>query len=128
MEENEKPIQIPLGGLCELGISSDGTTLLTISHSGQGIFLIPNGECVARDPNPAYPTSNESKGIEQWSNVSYKTSGLWNPIDQSLLPNLSTFAPNYDISDIRGLAMTPNNQFLVVGNPDSITIYKLASN
>jgi hypothetical protein len=125
MTKAKIPKHIPVGGLCELGLSLDGETLLVISHSGRGIFLIPSGERVARDSNPVYPNSGTSTGFCQWSSVLYKTSGLWNPIAQSLLAKLNVIAPNYDNSDIRGLAITPDNRYLIAGCPDSFTIFEL---
>ena len=46
-----------------MGFDATGKYLLTVSHSGRGVFSVGTWERVARDPAPAYPTDGKALGI-----------------------------------------------------------------
>jgi hypothetical protein len=52
-----------LGGLVAAGFDATGAWLLTVSHSGRGIFSTATWERVARDYSVAYPDAGASFGI-----------------------------------------------------------------
>lgn len=52
-----------IGGLVAVGFDPTGKYLLTISHSGRGLFSTATWERVARDPSLAYPESGMGVGI-----------------------------------------------------------------
>jgi hypothetical protein len=52
-----------VGGLVALGFDATGKYLLTVSHTGRGVFSTDTWERVARDPEVVYPTNDRSIGI-----------------------------------------------------------------
>ncbi len=52
-----------VGGLVAKGFDATGKYLLTVSHSGRGIFSTDTWERVARDPSLAYPIEGKAIGI-----------------------------------------------------------------
>jgi hypothetical protein len=52
-----------IGGLVAAGFDPSGAYLLTVSHSGRGVFSTATWERVARDSALAYPTSGHANGI-----------------------------------------------------------------
>jgi hypothetical protein len=52
-----------VGGLVAMGIDPTGEYLLTISHSGRGVFSTRTWERVARDTALAYPKDGRGIGI-----------------------------------------------------------------
>ena len=52
-----------VGGLVAAGFDASGAYLLTVSHSGRGVFSTASWECVARDTQPAYPVAGVALGI-----------------------------------------------------------------
>lgn len=52
-----------VGGLVAAGFDSSGEYLLTISHSGRGVFDTKTWEQLARDSRLAYPKSGVGIGI-----------------------------------------------------------------
>ena len=52
-----------VGGLVALGFDRTGSYLLTVSHSGRGVFRMPTWERVARDYELSYPENGVSVGI-----------------------------------------------------------------
>lgn len=52
-----------LGGLVALGFSPEGDFLLTVSHSGRGVFATNSWERVARDYEVVYPVNGVAVGI-----------------------------------------------------------------
>jgi hypothetical protein len=54
---------IPVVGLVAAGFDPSGVYLLTISHSGRGVFSTRTWERVARDPQRAYPEEGKAVGI-----------------------------------------------------------------
>ena len=52
-----------VGGLISAGFDPSGQYLLTISHSGRGVFSTDSWELVARDSDLAYPENGVGVGI-----------------------------------------------------------------
>ena len=52
-----------IGGLVAAGFDPTGTYLLTITHSGRGVFSTSTWERVARDHTLAYPENGEGIGV-----------------------------------------------------------------
>ncbi len=52
-----------IGGLVAAGFDPEGKYLLTVSHSGRGVFATGSWERVARDSALAYPESRHAVGI-----------------------------------------------------------------
>lgn len=46
-----------------MGFDASGRYLLTVSHSGRGVYSADTWERVARDPALAYPTEGKAIGI-----------------------------------------------------------------
>jgi len=55
--------QLFVGGLVAMGFDVTGQFLLTVSHSGRGVFAVGTWERVARDSEVAYPDSGKAIGI-----------------------------------------------------------------
>ena len=56
-------IHLNIGGLVAAGFDATGAYLLTVSHSGRGVFLTATLERVARDYSVVYPEDGTSIGI-----------------------------------------------------------------
>ncbi len=54
---------LPIGGLVAVGFDPSGAYLLTITHSGRGVFSTRTWERLARDTEPAYPEVGVGIGI-----------------------------------------------------------------
>jgi hypothetical protein len=52
-----------IGGLVAVGFDATGSYLLTISHSGRGVYSTHNWERVARSTDLAYPEGGVGCGI-----------------------------------------------------------------
>jgi hypothetical protein len=52
-----------VGGLVAAGFDATGGYLLTVSHSGRGVFSTKTWERLARDPVVVYPKNGLSEGI-----------------------------------------------------------------
>ena len=59
-----------IGGLVAAGFDPGGAYLLTISHSGRGVFSTASWERVARDTQLAYPEAGVGRGIRPLDGVS----------------------------------------------------------
>ena len=57
------PTYLNIGGLIAAGFDASGAYLLTISHSGRGVFSTRTWGRVARDYALAYPEGGEGEGI-----------------------------------------------------------------
>ena len=55
--------QLHVGGLVAVGIDLSGRYLLTVSHSGRGVYDTSTWQRVARDVELAYPVDGHAKGI-----------------------------------------------------------------
>jgi hypothetical protein len=56
-------IHIVIGGLVAAGFDASGAYLLTITHSGRGVFSTGTWKRVARDYSVVYPEAGKSAGI-----------------------------------------------------------------
>ncbi len=61
---------IAIGGMIAAGFDSTGAYLLTLSHSGRGVFSTTSWERVARDHSPVYPEAGRAAGIGPLEGVS----------------------------------------------------------
>lgn len=52
-----------IGGMVAGGFDESGRYLLTVSHSGRGVFAVGTWERVARDATLAYPEAGVAVGI-----------------------------------------------------------------
>jgi hypothetical protein len=57
------PTYLHVGGLVAAGFDRTGQYLLTVSHSGRGVFAVGSWARVARDEVPAYPVQGHVEGI-----------------------------------------------------------------
>ncbi len=64
------PNHLFIGGLVAAGFDSAGEYLLTVSHSGRGVFSTATWERVARDTALAYPEAGVAIGIGPLDGVS----------------------------------------------------------
>src|SRR5438552_1218638 len=58
-----KPSHLLVGGLVAMGFDATGKFLLTVSHSGCGVFATDSWERVARDTKINYPVAGKAAGI-----------------------------------------------------------------
>ena len=54
---------LPIGGLIAAGFDANAAYLLTVTHSGRGVFSTSTWQRVARDYAVAYPDGGHSVGI-----------------------------------------------------------------
>jgi hypothetical protein len=54
---------IPIGGLVAVGFDASSAYLLTVTHSGRGVFSTNTWERVARDYEVVYPNGGTCLGI-----------------------------------------------------------------
>ncbi len=64
------PKHMFIGGLVAAGFDFTGAYLLTVSHSGRGVFSMGSWERVARDTQLAYPKNGVAHGIGPIEGVS----------------------------------------------------------
>ena len=57
------PIYLHIGGLIAMGFDSSGRYLLTVSHSGRGVYDRTTWQRVARDYELSYPEQGKVMGI-----------------------------------------------------------------
>src|SRR5690348_14816697 len=57
------PKHLFVGGLVAMGFDATGKYLLTVTHSGRGVFSTDSWERVARDTAITYPTDGTAIGI-----------------------------------------------------------------
>jgi hypothetical protein len=57
------PKHLFVGGLVAMGFDSTGKYLLTVSHSGRGVYSSETWERIARDTTLAYPNGGKTVGI-----------------------------------------------------------------
>ena len=55
--------QLRVGGLVAVGVDPSGRYLLTVTHSGRGVFDTSTWQRVARDVELAYPVDGRAEGI-----------------------------------------------------------------
>lgn len=59
----DSPLFLLVGGLVAVGFDRTGQHMLTVSHSGRGVFSTKTWDRVARDPMLAYPEDSVAVGI-----------------------------------------------------------------
>jgi hypothetical protein len=92
-----------VGGLVAMGFDATGKFLLTVSHSGRGVFSTESWERVARDAALAYPTDGKAIGI--------------GPIDGQMIG-----VEERDERRDRIEMQSPDGRFRLVGESDGITV------
>jgi hypothetical protein len=65
-----------VGGLVAMGFDPSGEYLLTISHSGRGLFSTRTWERLARDTALAYPKDGRGVGIGPIAGVSVEVTEM----------------------------------------------------
>src|SRR6185436_16580038 len=98
-----QPKHLFVGGLVAMGFDASGKYLLTVSHSGRGVFSTDTWERVARDATLAYPTGGEAVGI--------------GPIDGQVIG-----VEERDERRDRIELQSPDGRFRLVGESDGITL------
>jgi hypothetical protein len=63
MNQDKRHAYILVGGLVAMGFDASGKYLLTVSHSGRGVFSTGSWERVARDSTVLYPSNASIQGI-----------------------------------------------------------------
>ena len=92
-----------IGGLVAMGFDQTGKYLLTVSHSGRGVFATDRWERVARNSELAYPENGEAIGI--------------GPIDGQAIPVLERDEMNEQIR-----MDSPDGRCHLLGESDGVTI------
>jgi hypothetical protein len=109
--EAAKPVAEPMGrylyigGLVAVGFDPTGSYLLTISHSGRGVFSTRTWERVARNTELAYPQGGVGIGI--------------GPIDGQPIPVIEM---NQDTGEMR--VVGPGGQFVLQCESSGIAVLR----
>ena len=96
-----------VGGLVAMGFDSSGEFLLTVTHSGRGVFAVGSWERVARDATLAYPNYGRAVGI--------------GPIAGQIIE-----VQERDEHRDRITMLSPDRTLLLIGESDGITISEQA--
>ena len=115
-----------VGGTTCVGFSADGVHLMSVSHSGRGVFHIASGKRVARDNEDfgSWHRDVEVDGIGPLKGQVVPVFGIFSDIPQQILDELRDFDLTSHITAFKGAALSPDNQFLAIGYSDEIQIYK----
>ncbi len=92
-----------VGGLVAMGFDDTGKYLLTVTHSGRGVFASDTWERVARDGETAYPEGGKAIGI--------------GPIEGKTIPVLERDETNEQIH-----LTSPDGKYHLLGESDGVTI------
>jgi len=95
-----------VGGLVAMGFDETGRYLLTITHSGRGVFSTDTWMRVSRDNSLAYPADGRAVGI--------------GPIDGQ---KISVEERNEQKERIE--LQSPNSKFRLIGESDTIAITEI---
>jgi hypothetical protein len=98
-----QPKHLFVGGLVAMGFDSSGKYLLTITHSGRGVFSTETWQRVARDTTLAYSNDGMAIGI--------------GPIDGQTI-----FVTERNERRERIEIQSPDGRFHLVGESDGITV------
>ena len=101
-----KPKTLLVGGLVAIGFDATGQFLLTVTHSGRGVFSVGSWQRIARDTSPAYPENGKAIGI--------------GPLQGQVIPVAERDENREQIN-----LMSPDGRFRVVGESDGITIIEM---
>ena len=99
----ENPTHLLIGGLVALGFDATGKYLLTVSHSGRGVFSTDTWQRVARDYALAYPIDGKAIGI--------------GPIDSQVVP-----VEERDERRERIEIQSPDGKYRLIGESDGVSI------
>ena len=97
------PKHLFVGGLVAMGFDPSGKFLLTVTHSGRGVFSTETWERVARDPTLAYPDAGKAVGI--------------GPLDGQVI-DVQERSERRDQIDMQ----SPDGRFRLLGKSEGITI------
>src|SRR5262245_62080806 len=98
-----QPKHLLVGGLVAMGFDATGKYLLTITHSGRGVFSTKTWERVARYSTLAYPNNGRAVGI--------------GPIDGQMIG-----VEERDERRDRIEMHSPDGRFHLIGESDGITV------
>ena len=96
-----------VGGLVAMGFDATGQFLLTVTHSGRGLFSVGSWQRVARDTNRAYPENGKAMGI--------------GPIQGQTIP-----VAERDENGGQMNLVSPDGKFHLLGESDGITITEMS--
>ena len=99
----KSPKHLFVGGLVAMGFDPSGKFLLTVTHSGRGVFATDTWERVARDPALAYPDAGKAVGI--------------GPIDGQVID-----VQERDERREQIVMRSPDGRFRLLGESEGITI------
>jgi hypothetical protein len=98
-----QPKYLFVGGLVAMGFDASGKYLLTVTHSGRGVFSTDTWQRVARDTALAYPTDGKAVGI--------------GPIDGQTIS-----VEERDERRERIVMQSPDGRFHLIGESGGITV------
>lgn len=100
-----KPLKtsIPIGGLVAAGFDATSAYLLTVTHSGRGVFSTNTWERIARDYEVIYPDAGTCPGI--------------GPIEGKMI---SVMEMNFETGTMR--LKSPDERIVLVCESDGINI------
>ena len=97
------PQYLLVGGLVAMGFDPSGEFLLTVSHSGRGVFSAKSWQRVAREPTVIYPVDSAIEGIGPLAGVAVHVQQRDNIVER--------------------IAMrSPDGRFELLGESDGITL------
>ena len=99
---------ILIGGFVAMGFDPSGSWLLTVSHSGRGVFSAGSWQRVARDPTVLYPKDGAIQGIGPLAGTQVEVVSRNERHEQVTL-------------------QSPNGKFHLVGESDGITVHALGA-
>jgi hypothetical protein len=108
-EEVKLPKYLIIGGVVAMGFDATGQFLLTVSHSGRGVFKVGSWERVTRDATIAYCNAGKCVGI--------------GPIDGQLI-DVSERDEKRDQIALH----SPDGEFYLLGESEGITIANVGPN
>lgn len=97
-----------VGGLVAAGFDPTGSYLLTVSHSGRGVFLVGTWQCIARDTELSYPQDGHAVGIGPIKGVRLPISEL-----------------NYDTGEL--YLQSPDGKYALEYEGGTITVIEIAA-
>ncbi|HEY4416286.1 MAG TPA: hypothetical protein VGO57_11390 [Verrucomicrobiae bacterium] len=101
-----QPKHLFVGGLVAMGFDATGKYLLTVTHSGRGVFATDTWIRVARDNALAYPTDGKAVGIGP-------------------LEGLAILVQERNEQQEHLEMQSPDGKFHLVGAPDNITVTEI---
>jgi hypothetical protein len=92
-----------VGGLVAMGFDPSGRFLLTVSHSGRGVFETDSWKRVARDTKVIYPDKGQIEGIGPLAGMSI-------PVDYR------------DNTKEQIIMKSPDGRYNLLGESDGVTV------